>query len=539
MSADTANSQEERAQRTALQSLAIRHWPWALLIGAGALFVLVGAGNLDPGPIEAKLGISAGEGFGPLGRVFGGWEPSIWPARLAPSVIWAWGEGVNPTAASIRWPSAIAALLAGLLLAGRVMNVLDRWSGILVGLCWFGAIAQMDLSAGAGIDMITGLATVAALDRILARGADRLAGLYSALAFLAGGWPPLALIALASIVIGRRDTCLTFRFLAIPLIAFVGWSAWALESMQASAWAAALALPLTERPAWRMAIGVFALGLPWSPFALFAASRSVRDGWSESGRGLVLGWLQVVGASLLVGTLVPGLSTAARVPALAGLAIASGACCQRLWLRQASIGVQRGFLALAALVIICWMLVAIVGGVYLGCAVPYYRILSIVLVSLVLPIAALTLRSIFRSDPRRAVLALTLVAACLKVAHWGYYVPEWNYRRSQGPWGRAIGQWVPPRWPVYTTHSWQPDLAFAIGRPVRQLPHPKSLAFLPEGRPKHVLLLESEFTHWPEGAPRLVRIVTLHDQYPYGEPRVLARTEGVFSWRLARLIPEE
>ena len=70
----------------------------------------------------------------------------------------------------------------------------------------------------------------------------------------------------------------------------------------------------------------------------------------------------------------------------------------------------------------------------------------------------------------------------LKLAHWGYYAPEWNYRLSQGPWGRAIGQWLPRKWPLYTVHDWPPDLAFFIGRPVRQLPSPRFLELRPRPR---------------------------------------------------------
>jgi hypothetical protein len=127
---------------------------------------------------------------------------------------------------------------------------------------------------------------------------------------------------------------------------------------------------------------------------------------------------------------------------------------------------------------------------------------------------------------------VALVAVCLKVAHWGYYVPEWNYRRSQGPWGRAIGQWVPAQWPIYTTHAWPADLAFATGRPVRQLVDPKLLAYQPGKNAKFVLLLQSEFTHWPEGAPRIFEVASFQDER--GDVRVLARTEGPASWRLAR-----
>ena len=83
-------------------------------------------------------------------------------------------------------------------------------------------------------------------------------------------------------------------------------------------------------------------------------------------------------------------------------------------------------------------------------AVPYYRSVAIALVLLACPAAALAIRSAVRGEPRGAWLAVVALAVFLKIGHLGYYVPEWNYRISQGPWGRAIGQWVPPHWPIYT-----------------------------------------------------------------------------------------
>ena len=38
----------------------------------------------------------------------------------------------------------------------------------------------------------------------------------------------------------------------------------------------------------------------------------------------------------------------------------------------------------------------------------------------------------------RGLATLFVMAVGLKLAAWGYYVPEWNYRQSQGPWARAI-----------------------------------------------------------------------------------------------------
>jgi hypothetical protein len=129
-----------------------------------------------------------------------------------------------------------------------------------------------------------------------------------------------------------------------------------------------------------------------------------------------------------------------------------------------------------------------------------------------------------RGTARGAIGAVAAVAIGLKLFHYGVYVPEWNYRFSQGPWGRAIGQWVPPSWPIYTVHAWPADLAFATGHPVRQLPNERSLVFEPRTRPLFILLHPAEFDHWPEHAPALIKVRVFQD--PYGGSRVLARTTG-------------
>lgn len=126
---------------------------------------------------------------------------------------------------------------------------------------------------------------------------------------------------------------------------------------------------------------------------------------------------------------------------------------------------------------------------------------------------------------RRGAVVLVLLTVALKLAHWGYYVPELNYRSGQGPWGRAIGQWLLPQWTLYTFHDWPEDLAFATGRRMRQLRSPRHLAFEEPGHAKHVLLLASEYEHWPEDAPAVSVVATFQDQD--GARRVVARTAGV------------
>ncbi len=72
---------------------------------------------------------------------------------------------------------------------------------------------------------------------------------------------------------------------------------------------------------------MLAVGLPWSPFAILLLSRSVRQGWNPDGRPWLIGLAaESRWRALVVGTLVPGLSQAARVVALAGLLVGTAAC---------------------------------------------------------------------------------------------------------------------------------------------------------------------------------------------------------------------
>jgi len=510
-------------------------WGWTLPRRFAALavlatgFVLAGGGNLDPGPVESRLGLAAFETLGPFGQVFGGWDPAIWPGQLAPALAWAWGEGGIPTSATVRWPAAIAGVWIGLILARGVSTTLGGRAGVLAGLCWFGSVALMDRSAGAGIDLMTGLGTVAALDRLLGRGSDFVAGLWAALAFLAGGWPPVAVVVLTTVVLGRAGAGLSWRLLLPPAVAAAAWSAWALKAAPASAWASALTLPLVAGPAWGLVPGVLALGLPWTPFAALCVSPTVRDGWPAVGRARVVGWLQVAGVCLLAGSVVPGLAASARVPALAGLAVAAAAGCERLLGGPSPVGgrARRWFFGWPVVSTLLWAALVVGFGGYLAAAVPYYRSLAVWLILLAGPAAALALRSAARCEPVGAWFSVALLAIFLKLGHVGYYVPEWNYRISQGPWGRAVGQWVPPHWPIYTLHTWNHDFAFATHHPVRQLASPQHLEFQP-GAARYVLLLDSEFANWPADAPALTKVAEFADEH--GSTRVLARTAGPLPW---------
>jgi hypothetical protein len=156
---------------------------------------------------------------------------------------------------------------------------------------------------------------------------------------------------------------------------------------------------------------------------------------------------------------------------------------------------------------------------------PYYRVLGIVMGLIILAVAGLGWSALASGNSRRGLVTLILLAIGLKLVHWGYYVPEWNYRRSQAPWGRAIGQWIPRKWSLYTFHDWTSDLSFFIGRRVRQLPSPRFLNYLPGSESRYVLLLTSEFDNWPSHAPPISLVARFQD--PSGEERILARTPGL------------
>ena len=497
---------------------------FALIAG---FFVILGGGSLDLGPIEAKLGLAAEESFGPFGQVMGSWEPSIWPGTLAPSLFWAWAEGGFPTSGAVRWPSVIAGIAIGFVLSRRVGREAGTRAALLVSLTWLGSLAMIDRSAGAGIDLITAVGVILAIDRLLTQGADLVAGSWTALAVLCGGWPPLALIVLSTIVIGRNAAMPNWRLMVPSVVVLAVWSGWAIRSGAGDAWGAAIALPLTQQPAWFLSLSVLALGLPWTPFLALQAAGSVRGATSPEGRKLSVGWLQVAGACLVAGTIIPGVAGAAKVPAIAGLAVVAGITLDSVVFGQVSAKAQRRFLGIALALALLWFVVAAAGGGYLAAAVSYYRGLSIALFVASIPVVGVAWYALENRRTRAGLFTVIALAIFLKLGHWGYYVPEWNYRFSQGPWGRAIGQWVPPKWPVYTTLNWNPDLAFAIGRPIRRIVSDRHLRFEP-GEAKFVLLLEGEFKEWSSHAPPITQVSQFQNER--GEVRILARTAGPRPW---------
>jgi hypothetical protein len=504
--------------------------PAVLVIGA--FFVIFGGANLELGPLDAKYGLASGEAFGPYGRVFGYWDVSVWPLAVAFGRIWAYFEEVGPTQGVVRWPSAIAGLWIGFLIARRARLTLGPRAGILAALAFFGSLALMDRSLGSGLDLIAGVGTVSALDRLLTKGSGWVVGAWASLAFLAAGWPPLAVLALATVVLGRKGSTWTWS-MTVPVLAMVAtWTAWALRTTSAEAFATALALPITQTSAWYLGILALGLGLPWAPFAILARHRSIRDGWTNDSRALVIGWLQVAGASWIVGSIVPGLASSALIPVIAGLAMVSACCWDRIWAASADLpqSVTRGAIRLSLAMTGIWFLLVLGKGGEIGFEVAYYRSTVIEVAILSLAGFLLALHAARFGEARWALGGIVLVSIALKLAHWGYFVPEWNYREGAGPWGRAIGQWVPEKHTIFVLHDWEPDadLAFAINRPIRKLAKPELIQYQPGEGSKFVLLTDSEYSeylNWSQGWPRLLKVAEFEDKQGISK-RILTRTDA-------------
>jgi hypothetical protein len=429
---------------------------------------------------------------------------------------------------------------------------------LLFGFAWFGSVALVDHTSAAGLglfttlgwllkspglleaaragglDLVTGLAVVAAIDRLLSGASDWKAGTWAALAFLAGGWPPLVVIALAVLVLGRRDADFSYKLILPPVFAASAWLAWAIQAASIQAAAAALALPLTQKPDWTLGLEVALLGLPLSPFALLMLSPSLRRSVKEGGSRQALDWMVLGAAAAIGGTIIPGLASACRVVALMGLVVSAASALDVAWSGALFPRTRRLFLAVVLALTAGWMTIALYGSFVMAINTPYYRPVGIAVLILSLVVFGVVWWSLESRIPRRSVAAMLVMAVCLKLCYWGYFIPEWNYRYGQGPWGRAVGQWLLSNWTLYTTHDWPEDLAWTIGRPVRQLESPQHIEYPRTTESRHALLLESEFENWPASAPKLLKIATFED--PFGRKRILARTEGILYTPSRRIV---
>ncbi|MDR3618828.1 MAG: hypothetical protein P4L85_05710 [Paludisphaera borealis] len=509
-------------------------WCGPVLVALGLCFVLFGGADSDLRSADARIGLAASTAFSPLGQVFGQWQPDVWPLRVALSrLLFFTQEPGRPESGTVLWPSAVAGMVAGWIVARRLIEAGKIRMSLIFGFAWFGSVAMLDHSSSAGLDLVTGLATIAAIDRLLNGASDWKTGIWAALAFLSGGWPPLVLLVMAILVLGRREADFSYRLILPPVIASSAWLAWTIKVGSIEAAAAALAWPLTQKPDWTLGVEVFLLALPLAPFALLMLSPSLRKTVRENGSGLVLDWLQLGVAAMIGGTIIPGLATVCRTVALVGILVAAAAALEAAWSGVLYPRTRRLFLGTVLTLTAAWMVVALYGGFIMTVAMPYYRPLGVVVVVMSVAVFGLVWRAVETRSARRSVAAMLLMTVCLKLVHWGYYTPEWNYRHGQGPWGRAIGQWILPNWTLYTIHDWPEDLAWAIGRPMQQLHSPQHIEYPVTPESRHALLLESEFDNWPANAPKLTKVATFHDQD--GRKRILARTAGVLYTHSGRI----
>ena len=413
-------------------------WASLAVVGLALLFVAAGASGLDLGPQEARTGLAAGERAGPMGQVLGYWAPDLWPAQVLPSLaLTRLTASGRPTTGVVRWPAAPASIFAGWLLVWGMSRTFGARAAIVLGFCWFSSLAVIDRSAGAGIDPILGLATIGAIDRILTRGSDWIAGLWASLAFLAGGWPPLVVIALAILVIGRRGSRFSLRLLLPTLGTAIAWSATTIGVTSVEFWrrgdhaANDSAAGLDARIGRHLLLGdavepVRVPGLePIDP-------RYLADGGPGVGHRLAPGRTR---------------QPHRRIPGTGPWPVGTNDRPGRLARRR--IGLPRIGLAKCprARRTAC-VLLAVLGRPDPLAHRDDLRVLHLD------PDHALLShprRRLGPHDPGRRRPGMVRPSAQgipdgawspswssgigLKLAHWGYYVPEWNYRNSQGPWG--------------------------------------------------------------------------------------------------------
>ncbi len=496
-------------------------------------FLIWGATGLEIGSQEARLGMAAREAFGPVGQSFGGLDPGIYPGPVALIQAFSIIEEWKPAQESIRWTSVICAGLIGIALTLRSEWKTGKTAALAVAFCWFTSLALLHRSGELGIDFYLGAGLVLALnDTIANRGQLRLrSGIYTSIAFLCGGLAPVILVVAASIIICRSSSGLRPLFLSIVIATIGGWSAWALNEISAEAWAAAIALPVVFRSGSSFPTIVMILCLPMVLAVPAFFSQNLRNRWSESTREYTSNWWTVACACLFVGTVLPQFSRATLLPIIAGCAVVAGHVWATAWQSRqfASLGLAGKWLNYSGgLLLVATTALLIPAGIYLSMAIPYYRWSSLACVVLSIASIALYFAGNYAGKSRQVILSLVVLAVCLKMAHTAIYVPEWNYRRGQGPWGRAIGQWVPADWPIYTLHGWPTDLAFATGHNFRQITAPRFLPGQdrsPDGRPVFILLHPADFERWPKTAAPIRKVFEFHDQSGFSS-KILARTGG-------------
>jgi hypothetical protein len=505
---------------------------WATFVATAVVFVAWGAASLEVGHQEARTAMAAREPMGAVGQSFGGLDPAVYPGSIALIKLWGLFESDGPGSDSVRWPAAILAIAVGVALALRAEFLAGKRLALWVGLCWFSSLAVVHRSGEVGIDFAAGFGLLLALDRCIAQGGrvDWLTGAFTALSFMCAGLPPVILVTAASIVLCRSSAGLGSAYLGIVLATIGGWSAWALSTISAEAWAAAIALPVALGGGSSFPTTALLLCLPVVLAVPASFGKSIREGWCQRRTDYVNGWWTIAALSLFVGTILPQFASTALLPVVAGCVVVAS----QTW---ASAVAKRnirdsGFSGrwLAASTGIFVAALAVVGIpllVYVSLTIPYYRQVSLVCAVLAGIAAIVYVKGVVHGELRRVAVSLVVACVAVKAVHATIYVPEWNYRRGQGAWGRAVGQWVPDGWPIYTLNGWPTDFAFATGHNFRQITHPRFLpdpAKAPDGRPSFILLHPADFEHWPKTAPPLIKVFEFHDQSGNRVAKVLART---------------
>jgi hypothetical protein len=530
-SADLRSSAKQFALAM-LENALIRHVLGLIFfVSIAVTFVIWGATRLDIGHQEARTAMATREPLGPVGQSFGGLDPAVFPGSLVLPKLWATLEDDIAGADAIRWPEAILAIALGIVLALRTEMIAGKSAAIWVGLAWFSSIAVMHRSGEFGIDVTGSFGLLLALDRAIAKQGrlDWLTGFFVAVAFLSAGLPPVILVTAASIALCRNSSGLTLSYLAVVIAAIGGWSAWALKEISAEAWAAAIALPVTSRSGKNFPVTALFLCMPAILFVPALLGRKARDGWSKSSNDYVNGWWTVAGLCFFAGTVLPQFGKSALLPIVAGCAVGMGHVWATALARRSETeaGFERLWLKLATGAFVLATFLAIPLLAYVSVTIPYYRGIATVAIVIVIAAAIVYASGLASRDMRRVAIGFMMACLVAKIAHTSIVVPEWNYRRGQGPWGRAVGQWVPEGWPIYTLHGWPADFAFATGHNFRQITHPRFLpdaAKAPDERPSFILLHPADFEHWPKTAPPITKMFEFHDHSGQRVSKVLART---------------
>ena len=137
--------------RVVLRLPAAAAWCGPALVALGLFFVLFGGADSDLRSADARIGLAASTAFSPMGQVFGSWTPDVWPLRVAVSRLFFFAEEPGrPQSGTVLWPSAVAGMAAGWLVARRLIQAGQIRTSLLFGFAWFGSVALLDHSQQRG-----------------------------------------------------------------------------------------------------------------------------------------------------------------------------------------------------------------------------------------------------------------------------------------------------------------------------------------------------------------------------------------------------